>query len=278
MDSGLGTPPSQKRRASVPLMSPGFKAFAAGLSHSMYAQNVIDLTKKIMAPVTRQYKSGQKSYRRTVKKGIQLSKTKKAIISMAQTYNHYVTDSVVGNNNILHNVIYGYNMTSSLVQGSAVNQRQGDQIYLQNLKLKGFINSATASNSYTYRVLVGFSGEEYNTASLLPTNLGGANPAEIWLPTFLTSYTNGIVNSKAFTVLLDSTIDLNSQVSGASDLKSFEVTIPLYQKFQYQSAASVYGKTKNLYVVVTPFVVGGTGAVTSCGAVHIGANLSFKNL
>lgn len=60
MDSGLGTPPSQKRRASVPLMSPGFKAFAAGLSHSMYAQNVIDLTKKIMAPVTRQYKSGQK--------------------------------------------------------------------------------------------------------------------------------------------------------------------------------------------------------------------------
>lgn len=246
----------------------------------MFAQNVIDLTKKIMPPVERQqYKSGRKAYKQGTKKGgTVLSKTKKAIITMAQTYNHYIADNVCGNGALLHNVVYSYNMTSSLVQGTAVNQRQGDQVYLKDLKLKGFINSSTSSNSYSYRIMVGFSGEEFNPATLLSTGLGGSDPQQIWLPTYGASYVNGIVNTKAFTVLLDSTIDLNSQITGAADLQSFEVTVPLFQKFQYQSAASVYGKTKNLYVIVSPFAVSGTPGITGCGATYIGANLSFKNL
>lgn len=276
------TPPSSqsKRRASVPLMSPGYKAFAAGVTHAMLAQNVIEMfsskKQKLMAPVTRSYgRSGKKTMKKYVKKATTLSKTKKAILSMAQTFNHPFTDAVLANNNTLCNSVYSYNLTAGLTQGTTVGARQGDQVYLVDLKMKGFVNSAAASNAYAFRIIVGWSGEEYNPATLLTT---GLNATEFFLPVVSLSNTNGIINPKAFTVLADTTIDVNSQITATSDSQSFDATIPLYQKYAYQSGGSVYGKTKNLYVVVVSYVLAGTSGVTSTGGVAMGATLRFKNL
>ncbi len=175
---------------------------------------------------------------------------------------------------LTHNTLNTINLTQSIFQGTDNITRIGDSVNLCALKMKGVYFTAATAGAYTFRFLVGFSGEEYNASTF-----GGAlGISQVFLPnTAGTFSTNGIVNPRAFTVLADQTIDVGSQIAGVVDLSSLQTTVPLNdQKFMYQSAASIYGKTKNLYVVVLATVGGGTTGTTAAGSCIISFDLIFK--
>jgi len=262
---------------------PGFRAFAAGVKHAMLADNVLDTlglypnkkNTQQMAPIARQQRKGtmsKKTYKR--KKTSPTTMVKKAILKMAQTYHDTVGDNTI-NSALVSNNFYGYNITAQCTQGTGLDERQGDAIHLIALKMKGSIFTPTTAGSYKYRVMVFFSGEEYN-----PATLGSAvQPSEIWLPsTAITFNIHGQVNNKAVTLLYDQVIDLNSTITGVSDVATLDFVIPLNQKFEYNSDNGVYGKTKNLYVAVTSVVGGGVSGTTSTGQILLSSDLLFKNL
>jgi len=190
--------------------------------------------------------------------------------------NHHCTAS---DSNVIvtatHNTIYTNSCTPLIVQGTSNTQRIGDKIHLDSLRLNGWINTPTASGAYTYRVMILWSGNEYNNVGLG----SGLGFSEVFLPSTGSSFvTSGIVNPKAVTVLYDEIIVINSLLTGVSDAVSFTKSIPLRQDFMYENSAAVYGKTKNLYFVVMGSVSGGTPATTVVGSIGASYDIVFKPL
>lgn len=169
--------------------------------------------------------------------------------------------------------IYTMNLTGQIVQGIQTNHREGDAIMLEALKIEGHFQSSADSNAYKFRVLVGYSGEEYAVTTLTTSNL---TDAEIFHPGTATTITSGIVNPKAFTVLYDQVIDLNSQIEGDRTIQSVRDTIQLNKKFPYQAAASIYGKSQNLYMVVCSYQPD-TALDAANGSAILAYDLIFKD-
>jgi len=176
---------------------------------------------------------------------------------------------------LLHNTMQTLNLTARITQGDANNSRDGDAIVLCGLKLKGFVHSHTSTNMFGYRLLIGYSGEEYNRTTF---GAGLVND-EVFLPnTAVTNTELGQINPKAFTVLHDERYTVNSQITDIRDREDFSVYIDLgNKKFPYQSAASIYGKDKSLYVVIVGNVFGGTTGTTIAGGCNITWDFVFKN-
>lgn len=190
--------------------------------------------------------------------------------SLAPYKHNTLTDQAVA---MTHATIYTRSLTSKIAQGDTNADRDGDAVHLTSLKVKGAISAAAATGAYMYRILIGFSGEEYNVTD---TN-AGLTFAEIFLPNNGMSFgVNSNINPKAFTVLHDEIIDLNSLIAAAADVKTFAFNVAINQKFPYQATGSVYGKTKNLYMVVIGNVVGGTGGTTAVGSYYINTDLVFQ--
>jgi len=209
----------------------------------------------------------------TKRKRKQLTSTIKRVITNDKPAKHLSFFTDIG---LTHNNIVSMSPTQGVVQGDTNAQRDGDQIQLCALKLKGSFFAPTTANGYSYRIIVGYSGEEYATGTAL--TVAGLVDADMFLPnTGLGHRTNAINNPKAFTMLHDETVDVNSLITGVQDVYSYSLTIPLNDsKFYYQSSGSVYGKTKSLYVAIIPSVIGGALGITSCGIVHCSADLIFK--
>lgn len=169
--------------------------------------------------------------------------------------------------------VYTMNLTAQIGQGTGNNQREGDSVHLEALKLEGHFQSATASNAYKFRLLIGYSGEEFGT-TIFAT--GSLSASEIFLPNTVGTLANGVVNPKAFTVLYDKVIDQNSQVEGDRVLTSLRDTIQLKANFPYQAATSVYGKFKNLYAVVVSYAPDVAIDVAN-GSVVLSYDLIFKD-
>lgn len=265
---------------------PGVRALQAGVraAHRAYeylgetaTTQELNSKKRKMAPVSKQtyknanpYSTIRKNKSRTYK-----NKIKSTLLKMAVPYHLTISDST---NGVLlkHNTIYSYNITAQCVQGTSNINRQGDGVYLEYLKVRGYVRSDAVADTYVYRILVGWSGEEFNPASLLSTAL---TATEIFLPnTGNFSQASSLINPKAFQVLYDETIDINSNIAGVDDIHSVTTAIPLKTKFTYQAAASVYGTSRNLYFVVLSSNPGGTVGVTATGDAGFALDLCFKNL
>lgn len=232
-----------------------------------------------MPPVSRNYTYGKSNTSRYAqsrpRKSIK-SNVKKTILEMAAPYHSTTDDTISGKSLIEHNTIYSLNLTAFLGQGTGNDDRQGDQVFLEALKIKGFARSNSASNSYQYRVLVGYSPKEFNFTSMANTGLQQAN---IFLPdTIGASFANGIINPKAFTCIYDNTMVINSMLTGITDIQAFQATVPLKKKFQYQSDGSTLGKKNNLYLVLIGYVTGGVTGTTQTGDILCAADVIFKNL
>jgi hypothetical protein len=173
-----------------------------------------------------------------------------------------------------HNTIYTMVPTQGVTQGDGNANRDGDSIDICALKLKGFAQTHSNASAYSYRILVGWSGEELSSL----TNFGsGLGASEIFLPSTTDNWVlNGVVNPKAFTCVYDQTIDIGSQITGVVDLTSFSINVPFNTRFLYQSAASIQGKSRNLCVVIIAATAGGTTGSTNAGAIYAGADLIFK--
>ena len=169
--------------------------------------------------------------------------------------------------------IYSMNLTAQIAQGTGLGQREGDTVHLEAVKLEGFFQSSTASNAYKFRLIVGYSGEEYGQVTLTSGVFG---TSELFLPNTVATVVNGVINPKAFTMLYDEVIDMNSQIEGDRTLQSVRSTIKLNKTFSYQANASVYGKTQNLYVIVVSYAPDVAVGVANGSAV-ISYDLIFKD-
>lgn len=146
--------------------------------------------------------------------------------------------------------IYTYNLTAQLTQGNADGTRVGDVVDLKNLEFNLQWYTHPAAAYYRLRVLVFWSGEEYNPGA---TNFGSASLSTgqlfIGAATFVTQ---NICNTKSINVLYDQLAEINSAVAGYEDGMTLRanITSGIAGKYTYQESGSVYGKTKNLYMVV----------------------------
>lgn len=177
-----------------------------------------------------------------------------------------------------HNTIYTCNLTAGIIQGTGDAQRTGDSVQLSAVKLNGLLSSNPAiTASCQIRVIVGYSGEEYNVpntfsaAGLTATELFQAGTGSAWANT-------GIINPKAFTVLDDRIVTLNNSISLVADIEEIAYTVPCNTTFPYQSGGSRFGKTRNLYIVVIGCSLNGTSGVTNSGSVSMSTDLIFKQV
>ena len=189
-------------------------------------------------------------------------------------YKHNTLNDTTNQTAMTHGTIYTTNLTSKVGQGTTNTDRIGDFIHPVSLKCRGVINTPATTGAFEYRILVGYSGEEYNVSA----SNAGLITSEIFLPSTGAGFTtNAIVNPKAFTCLYDEVVDINSLVATASDLKSVAFTVPLAGKFPYQSTGSVFGKVKNLYMVVIGNVIGGVVGTTATGTYLFNTDLVFQD-
>lgn len=205
---------------------------------------------------------------RNVRRGYRKSFAQK--VRSIQPAKHWTSNSAVTINNA---TIYTWNITAGVIQGDTNAQREGDSIYMEALKLEGFMQTATASNAYKFRVLVGYSGEEYSVTTLTASLLADA---ELFLPNTTATVVNGIINPKTFTVIYDEVIDLNSQIEGDRTIQSTRTTIKLNKRFNYQNSGSAFGKNQNLYVVVISYSAD-TAVGDSNGSAVLSADLIFRD-
>lgn len=268
-------------------LRPGMKALEAGVKHAMMADNVLDMLgvypnkkQKVMAPIRKSYGKSTSSVKTSKRSTAKASSVvKKTILSMANTKTHQQNDSSLAQL-MTHNNIYTNNLTAKLQYGTADNQRIGDEVYLTNLVIRGNYISALAAKGYQCRVIVGYSGEEFDPANFGSSGAGtGLIHDQIFLPTTGTQYaTASIINPKAITVLYDRTVTLNSNLDGVAEMSYMDFSVPLYKKFPYQAGAGIYGKTKNLYLIVVGAVQAGVPLTTACGSVNISTCLKYKNM
>lgn len=187
----------------------------------------------------------------------------------------WTADSSTNIIGMTHNTIYTCNITANLIQGTAASQRIGDSAQLISLKLNGVLSTNSAlTSACQYRILVGYSGEEYGLANSFGS---GLTSGELFHGSTGIAWKNtGIINPKAFTVLDDWIITLNNSIANVSEVSEVAFSVPLNTTFPYQAAASQFGKTRNLYVVVIGCVLNGLAGTTPAGSLSLSTDLIFK--
>jgi len=199
---------------------------------------------------------------------------KKAALLKTEIKNY---NTNVANAAVTHSSFYAHAMTQGITQGLTIEDRIGDEIFLNAIRFNVFLTAPGTAGAYSYRIMLVWSGEEFNNTSTLVTT--SLSAGEVMLP----GYSSGsaylaIVNRKAVTVLWDRIVDINSNVSATSDVTTVSGTLNLKnQRFAYQSAGSIYGKTKNLYFIAIPNVANGTTGTTGCGAIGITYSIDFRD-
>lgn len=199
---------------------------------------------------------------------------KKASLMKTEIKNYNL---VVSNAAVVHATQYAHAMTQGIVQGTTNEDRVGDEIFINAIRFNILVASNATAGAYSYRLMLVWSGEEFNNAgTLASTSLASS---EVFLPGFDNGAKFlGVVNRKAVTVLWDRVVDINSNIANTSDCITVSGTIGMKnQRFPYQAAGSIYGKTKNLYFVAIPNVVNGVTGTTGCGAITITYSIDFRD-
>lgn len=199
---------------------------------------------------------------------------KSQIIQMATAYHNSQNEARA----LLHQNIYSKSLTAAITQGTTNESRQGDAIYMCSLKIRGSIFSHTTAGAYQYRILVGYSPEQIGFISLVSNGAGGLNNTDIFLDASSGPATSWIINPKAFTVIYDKVVDINSQIADVKDVNHFCDDIPLETKFAYQSEGSTFGSKRQLFLVVIGCVADGVANTTNNGLIQVNTDLVFKNL
>lgn len=248
--------------------------------YAPYFKNTVKTVPVMLAsrPVARRGAVRSQSYIGSAgykKRRLRRSMSLKAMIKRTEAAKHFSFDT---NLTMTHNTLYTCVPTQGITQGTGNINRIGDQIYLCALKIKAYWQSAATSGPYTYRIIVGYSGEEVTTVGASSSFVSGLGTTEVFLPGTTGQATpNGVINPKAFTVLYDETFDINSQVAAVADVQSFVHTIPINQQFNYQSSASIQGKVRNLCICVSGVTASGASGVTPVGNLIWACDLVYKD-
>jgi len=174
-----------------------------------------------------------------------------------------------------HNTYYQISPTQGVVPGNTASTRVGDSVYLQSLNINGFFESSSVANQTDkFRCIVFWHTTQLPASTLTPNVVTGT---QVFFPNTFNLVPNGIINPKATSVLADFVIDINQQITGAKDIKSFNFVVPLNQTFNYGVAGGPYGKTKSLYVTFVSMTPGGSNGVSATGAINAAIVLKYKD-
>jgi hypothetical protein len=162
--------------------------------------------------------------------------------------------------NGLCNTLYTFNPLSVITQGTGSNNREGAGIHLKAVSFRYNLESP-GSSSVTWRMMLVAATPQFNMA-----NFGsGIGSNQLFLSA---SYNNVLVphvDSRLAKVLCDTTVMVQPSVTGVQvDSTGFfdcEINMP----FEFQSSG-VYGTASNLYIIVMPYIPGGTTGSTPCGS------------
>jgi len=213
-------------------------------------------------------------YTSRVARRIGSSRSFAARVRSLSSYHHNNIADSSNNTNMTHNSIYTTSITPKVGQGDSNAARNGDAIQLISLRVKGYISSDSNAGAFGYRILVGYHTKQFNVLA----STSGLSATDIFLPSSGASWQPGaIINPKAFTCLYDSSVDINSAIASTVDLAQLDFKVPLSGKFEYISDGSVYGKTRNLYMIVIGGKHGGTAGVTSAGFFSLNTDLIFQD-
>lgn len=178
--------------------------------------------------------------------------------------------------NLTHAEEQTMNITAAITQGTTNEQRTGDEIILNRLRLFFDFAAPATAGAYAYRVMVLWSTFQNSSLTFSTTGLQFVN---VFLPGAVAgSNSMGIVNKKGVTVLYDGVVNINSNIAATADHVQFPIDVNLRNvKFPYLSTGSALGKSKNLYVFVIPFVIGGTVDTTGCGTVICNYSVDYRD-
>jgi len=222
---------------------------------------------------TKYNRSYTRSYTKTKRKNASKSFSMKKYIRSTLPAKHcpFSDITVTGT----HNTLYSFGPSQTIVRGTGNDQRIGDSAHMLSMKINGFVASnAAITKAVEVRIITLWSGEEYACGTSLTA---GLTMGEIFLTSATPSWgPNGLINPKAVTVLDDRVINLNNSINSVADVESINYTVPLNTDFDWQAAGSVYGKTRNLYVVVVGSILDGTIGSTIWGLINLSADLVFK--
>lgn len=201
------------------------------------------------------------------------ARVRKVITAAAQT--KHIT-GVFGVDSMDDRVMYFQSPTQNIAPGTGIGQRIGDAVKLHSLKLHGwFVASTLALSCVKWRVTVFYSAK--STAAAGVTS-GAFTATELFLPNTTLVPAAGMFDEKAVQLLADTTIDLNSLLSTAQDIKSFSINVPLKDiRANYIDSGSAFVDKKNLYVMVTGYTAVGAN-VADLGNSYIAWDLSFKDI
>jgi len=215
----------------------------------------------------------RRTYKRksTYKRKTVSSMMSKQLLRMSEP-KFFPVDEIV---DMKHNTYFQFSPTQAITPGNTASTRVGDSIYLQSLHLSGFYESSAIANaSNKFRCMVFWSPVALPAPNITSNIVTGT---QLFFPGTDFLVPNAVVNPKAITLLSDFVIDMNQQLSTAKDLKSFNVTIPINQTFNYGVAGGPYGKFKNLYVTFVAITPGGTNGTTQVGFTNYSSVLRYKD-
>ena len=205
------------------------------------------------------------------KKVATVAAVKRMIGNVVETKQFFAGPTVTG---MAAGTVYSVNLTAQVVQGTLDGNRVGDSILLDHLALRGKFNSPTTPvGHYQCRILVVYSGEEYNPAATFSSS--GLAYTELMGTPYTATQVIGILNHKAITVLYDNTVEVSSQITNVTNGVTFGHVVNLKgAKFPYQALSNTMGKTKNLYLIA---IAGGTSTTADFGNVVINYKLQYKD-
>jgi hypothetical protein len=177
---------------------------------------------------------------------------------------------------MVDNSVYTHNLTARLVAGTGETNRLGEEVSLQSIQGTFTFAASVTAGAYQCRFLILYSGEEVDPSNTQFSTGGLAGP-NVFMNNGL-GFTTGVTNPKAAQILYDRLLEVNSNISGATDIQSVRFNVNLRNlKFKYQEATSAYGKTKNLYLVCVARSLNAAGPPAIIGVPYCNVTLGFKD-
>lgn len=201
------------------------------------------------------------------------TRVRKVISSAAQT--KHATNEVVFAG-MAGGSIYTVCPTQNIAAGTDIRSRLGDAVKLHKLRINGFFQAPGVANANVkLRVSVFYSSSQKAAATITS---GAFTPQELFLPaTYVANPIYGQFDEKALQLLGDVTMDITSNYSLSSEIKSFAMDIYLKDiKMNYIDSGSAFGEKKNLYIIFHAFGSGIPAA--NVGTVAYSYDLQFKDI
>lgn len=186
------------------------------------------------------------------------------------------SDAILSQAPVKHNTFYTHNITAQIAAGTSNSTRTNDQVFLEALKLKGYLGSnTTLTNGFQFRIVVYYADIQYNGGTTAFGN--GLATSDVRLGSTGSTYTTDIIfDPKKVTILYDEVQVVNQQIASVSDVSNISAVIPLKRSFSYQPG-TVYGSNRNLYVSICASSSGGTAGTTDVCSFYLSYDLIFKN-